>query len=98
MYQVYWIELIRIPGQTELAKTPLNKEFDGTKLTEVIAFAESLRLRQRTGDPATESAVSFVTYCSENPNSVGHPGVSDPPSSYDWQKRRKNMPAFRPKK
>ncbi|WP_394778808.1 hypothetical protein [Undibacterium sp.] len=98
MYQVYWTELVYIPGQSELAKVPFHKEFDSARLTEVIAFTESLRLRQRTCDAAAEGAVSFVTYCSENPNSVGHPGVSDPPASYDWQKRRNNMPAYRPKK
>jgi len=32
--------------------------------------------------------VSFVTLCSENPNSVGRPGVADPPPDYAWKKRR----------
>lgn len=49
-----------------------------------MKFMEGLRMRQRAGE-----AVCFVTMSSENPDSVGHPGVADPSPGYNWKKRRK---------
>lgn len=35
-----------------------------------------------------DSGRSFVTMVSENPDSVGKPGVTDVGPDYDWKKRR----------
>jgi hypothetical protein len=74
MYAVYWLE----------NNQPQHQVFDTVQITETLKFTEMLRLRQRNGE-----AVAFVTFCSENPNSVGLAGVSDKlPEGYDWKKRR----------
>ena len=73
MYMVFWIE----------EGCACAQEFPATGLSESLAHAEALRRRQRES-----GGVSFVTLCSENPDSVGHPGVADPPADYNWTKRR----------
>ena len=72
-YMVYWTE----DGQ------PMQQLFRGEALSAVLLFTEALRQRQRAGEP-----VRFVTMVSEHPDSVGAPGVDDPPADYHWTKRR----------
>ena len=62
---------------------PRCASFPASAMADALAFTETLRRRQSRGEP-----VSFVTLCSENPNSVGRPGVADPPPDYAWKKRR----------
>ncbi|GGC58036.1 hypothetical protein [Undibacterium terreum] len=95
MFVIYWTALVRTPGQTDLVKTPFRKEFDLTCMSELLAFAEQLRVQQRSGPPDEEGAVSHINYCSENPSSIGQAGAADPLPNYDWQKRRKHMPSYK---
>ena len=78
MYMVYWTEVG--DGTAE----PKSRDFASTEMSEAMQFMEGLRKRQREGDD-----VCFITMCSENPNSVGHPGVADPDPDYNWKKRRR---------
>lgn len=57
-------------------------------MTDAMKFMEELRKEQREGQP-----IGFVTMSSENPNSVGLAGAADPDASYNWTKRRNNMPS-----
>ncbi|MGN8109531.1 hypothetical protein ACTJLB_16175 [Paraburkholderia sp. 22098] len=77
MYMVYWSEAI------DDAIVPRAVSFAAGAMAEALSFTETLRRRQSCGEP-----VCFVTLCSENPNSVGRPGVADPPADYAWKKRR----------
>jgi hypothetical protein len=74
---VYWSESI------DDAVVPHSASFGAGAMSEALSFAETLRRRQSQGE-----SVCFVTLCSENPNSVGRPGVADPPADYAWKKRR----------
>jgi hypothetical protein len=65
---------------------PYCKKFENDKLVEVLKYMEELRNNKEN---------SFVTLCSENPNSVGKPGVVEVSSDYNWTKRRGNMPKAR---
>jgi len=77
VYMVYWSEAI------DDAIVPRAASFAAGAMAEALSFTETLRRRQSCGEP-----VCFVTLCSENPNSVGRPGVADPPTDYAWKKRR----------
>ena len=77
MYMVYWSEA----HATGL--TPHAQSFPRDAMRDALRLTEALRQRQHAGEP-----VSFVTLCSENPNSVGRAGAADPPPDYDWKKRR----------
>ena len=55
-------------------------------LSEVLKFMEDLR---------SEPGNSFVVMASENPNSVGKPGVDEVGPDYNWTKRRGNMPGLK---
>lgn len=79
MFVVYWLG-----GNPDIEGAAHYKKFDATSLAEALRFAEALRKRQADGDD-----IGFVTLCSENPHSVGKPGVADPPADYDWKKRRR---------
>jgi hypothetical protein len=79
MFVVYWLD-----GDAGAQSQARHRKFDPTALGEALRFAEELRKRQAEGD-----AIGFVTLCSENPQSVGKPGVADPPAGYDWKKRRR---------
>lgn len=78
MYMVYW----------SVAETDEHiahgRAFGADEMGAALKFMEALRTRQRAGEP-----VCFVTMASENPHSVGHPGVADPSPDYNWKKRRK---------
>lgn len=73
MYNVYWME----------QGVPRNELFRSDQMSAALTFMEVLRKRQRDGE-----SVQFVTFSSENPNSVGHPGVDVTGPDYDWKKRR----------
>lgn len=77
MYMVYWTEI------KEESATAHGREFASSDMSAALKFMEELRTRQRLGEE-----VCFVTMSSENPNSVGHPGVADPDADYNWKKRR----------
>jgi hypothetical protein len=50
---------------------------------------EKLREHQRTQDETySPTKVGFITFCSENPNSVTKLGVDVTGPDYDWKKRR----------
>ncbi|HVL75890.1 MAG TPA: hypothetical protein VM406_07725 [Noviherbaspirillum sp.] len=78
MYMVYWTEV------DEDKSVAHGRSFDSEDMRGAMHFMEELRKRQRAGEP-----VCFVTMSSENPHSVGHPGVADPSPEYNWKKRRR---------
>lgn len=78
MYMVYWTT----SDQGELV--PHAKQFDSTDMLGAMKFMEELRARQRAGE-----ALGFVALASENPHSVGHPGVAETGPEYNWKKRRR---------
>jgi hypothetical protein len=57
--------------------------FYDDELNKTLSFMEALRKRQREGD-----SIQFVTFSSENPDSVGNPGVDVIGPDYNWTKRR----------
>jgi hypothetical protein len=75
MYKVYWTENVTLSA--------VSKDFTATEMTEALAFCEVLRKQQRE-----TNEVGFVTFVSENPNCVGHPGVAETGPDYNWTKRR----------
>jgi hypothetical protein len=77
VYKVYWSQ---VEGDQEVSKTA---DFAKEGMSDALKFMESLRKVQR--DSGT---VRFVTFCSENPDSVGRPGVDTVGPNYDWKKRR----------
>lgn len=58
---------------------PAQKKFESGQMTDALKFMEGLR---------QSPSNSFVTFCSENPNSVGKPGVAETGPDYNWKKRR----------
>jgi hypothetical protein len=78
MYMVYWTQV------EEGAATAHGREFDSSDMSGAMQFMEALRTRQRNGE-----GICFITMSSENPHSVGHPGVADPDPDYSWKKRRR---------
>jgi hypothetical protein len=78
VYLVYWST-----GE-DGTRSAHSEPFGSDRLSAALAFMETLRSRQRAGE-----AISFVTMCSENPDSVGAPGAADPSPDYDWKKRRR---------
>ena len=77
MFMVYWTIV------QEDAATPHAQSFASTDMLAAMALMEQLRVRQRAGE-----GVRFVTMSSENPDSVGHPGVDVVGPGYKWTKRR----------
>lgn len=73
MFNVYWME----QGSAR------NELFLDNEMSQSLKFMEALRTRQRAGE-----SIQFVTFASENPNSVGLPGVDVTGPDYDWKKRR----------
>ncbi len=68
--------------------TPMAQGFKDNELTQSLKFMEDLRRTQR--DTGT---VGFVGMVSEDPNSVGLPGVSDKlPEGYEWTKKFRGGP------
>lgn len=73
MYVVYWTD----------EQGPKSKKFGSDEMKFALTYSEELRKLKQIG-----CNISFVTICSENPNSVGHPGVDETGPDYDWKKRR----------
>jgi hypothetical protein len=65
-------------------KYPHAKEFHSNDMITAMKFMEELRTKQREGKD-----VCFITMSSENPHSVGHPGVAETGPDYNWKKRRR---------
>lgn len=62
---------------------PQSHGFHSKELLASLNFAEGLRKRRALGEPITH-----VNICTELPDSVGQPGVSDKlPHGYDWSKQ-----------
>lgn len=74
MFMVYW---------TVDEATPHAQGFAASEMLAAMALMEQLRTRQRAGE-----GVRFITMSSENPDSVGHPGVDVVGPGYKWTKRR----------
>ncbi|MBC7455578.1 MAG: hypothetical protein H7335_18180 [Massilia sp.] len=77
MFMVYWTV---VEGN---ANTPHAQLFDSADMLPAMALMEQLRARQRSGE-----GIKFVTMSSENPESVGNPGVDTTGPAYNWTKRR----------
>ncbi len=77
MFMVYWSI-----GDADAA-TPHAQSFGSSDMLAAMALMEQLRTRQRGGE-----GVRFITMASENPDSVGHPGVDVVGPGYKWTKRR----------
>lgn len=78
MFMVYWTIV------ADGAATPHAQAFPPSDMVAAIGLMEQLRERQRAGED-----VRFVTMASENPDSVGHPGVEAAGPGYSWTKRRR---------
>ena len=78
VYRVYWSPQVK---SITLCKA---MSFDADELGLALKFCEELRTRRRNGEQ-----ISFITLCSEDPNSVGQAGVDVTGPEYDWKKRRK---------
>ncbi len=72
MFMVYWIE-----GDGDESAVR-GHAFPNDQMSAALAFMEQLRAQQRAGEP-----LGFITMCSENPDSVRHPGVADPAPDYN---------------
>jgi hypothetical protein len=77
MFVVYWID------SREKVKHPKCKEFELREMSKALEWMESLRKIQRE-----VGGISHIVMSSENPNSVGLPGVDVTDASYNWKKRR----------
>lgn len=77
MFMVYWTI---VEGESA---TPHAQSFAATDMLPAMALMEKLRTRQRAGE-----GLRFITMSSENPDSVGHPGVDVVGPGYKWTKRR----------
>lgn len=77
MFMVYWTVA------EENAASPRSQSFASTEMLAALALMEQLRTRQRAGE-----GLRFITMASENPDSVGHPGVDVVGPGYKWTKRR----------
>lgn len=78
MYMVYWT--VVDGGEAK----PDAQLFGSDDMTGAMKFMEQLRVRQRAGE-----GICFVTFSSENPDSVGHAGVAETGPDYNWKKRRR---------
>jgi hypothetical protein len=77
MFMVYWSVM------EEASSTPQSQLFESGEMLAAMALMEQLRTRQRAGE-----GLRFITMSSENPDSVGHPGVDVVGPGYKWTKRR----------
>lgn len=77
MYMVYWT--VTEDGDSK----PHAQAFASGDMRPAMELMEQLRARQRAGQ-----GIGFVTMSSENPESVGHPGVDITGPGYKWTKRR----------
>jgi len=84
MYKVYWT--VAEDGQ----EYPMSQSFDTIDMSGAMKCSEDLRKARRAGVP-----VSFITFVSEHPDSVGEAGVDSIKNGktpdghdYQWVKRR----------
>ena len=77
MFMVYWSVM---DGPEAMPQSQL---FGSDAMLAAMALMEQLRTRQRAGE-----GLRFITMSSENPDSVGHPGVDVVGPGYKWTKRR----------
>jgi hypothetical protein len=77
MYMVYWTV------SEGSGHTPHSQAFPSSDMRPAMELMEQLRARQRAGE-----GIGFVVMSSENPESVGHPGVDTTGPGYKWTKRR----------
>lgn len=82
---VFWIQETPTEMFPNFAE-PKCRGFTAAQLTEALAFTQEKR---------NEAGCHHVSLCSENPDSVGKPGVkafdgfqADGVTPYDWKKRR----------
>jgi hypothetical protein len=86
-----WLELTGEPLDiTELVDLPRFEYFGKDELSDALRFCEHLRKLRKEGHP-----YKMICMASEDPNSVGEPGVkafdgfqADGVTPYDWKKRR----------
>lgn len=78
MYMVYWTVIEN--GESAAKAEP----FGSHDMAGAMRLMEDLRIRQRSGE-----AIHFIALSSENPDSVGPPGVAEPGPDYHWKKRRR---------
>jgi hypothetical protein len=72
-FMVYWVNI------TGEKFCPEQKHFEMNEMTGALSFVEVLR---------KNPDFAYVTFVSQNPNSVGKPGVSDKlPEDYSWSKQ-----------
>lgn len=86
MFMVYWCNV----HHDDTLKS-CSQRFELDQMKDAMTFMEDLRRQQREGG----NGVCFITMCSENPNSVGNPGVDETGPDYNWTKRRGNMPGLK---
>lgn len=77
MFMVYWTV---VDGSENV---PHAQAFPSSDMRQALELMEQLRVRQRAGEE-----VRFVTMSSENPESIGNPGVDTTGPGYKWTKRR----------
>lgn len=63
-----------------------SQDFPHDQMSAALKFMEQLR---------NDDSCRFITMCSENPNSVGKPGIDEVGPDYNWTKRRGNMPGLK---
>ena len=72
-FMVYWVNI------TGEKFWPEQRHYEMHEMTEALSFVEVLR---------KNPDVAYVTFVSQNPDSVGKPGVSDKlPEDYSWSKQ-----------
>lgn len=84
-FMVYWTEV-----QEDGSLVPRSKVFDLESMSDSLDYMSTLRI-----DQITHGNIRFICMSSENPNSVGKPGVATVGPDYNWTKRRNNMPGWR---
>ena len=80
MFMVYWTVT-----EANLS-TPHARPFEADDMRSALELMEQLRTRQRGGE-----SIGFITMASENPDSIGHPGVDTTGPEYKWTKRRQRF-------
>ena len=94
MNKVYWTEVIICSQTGQLVQSLKSAQFESHQLKEALQFCEGQRAVQRNLDPGSLGYVSFIVMASENPNSVGRQGSSEPATDYNWRKRRADPQTF----
>ena len=80
MFMVYWTVV------EAGVNAPHAQPFEAADMRSALELMEQLRTRQRAGE-----RIGFITMSSENPDSIGHPGVDTTGPDYKWTKRRQRF-------